>query len=82
MDNLARDAMLAKQAGMSYGRWKALQKPKQVLRKIPKGWIPCEHCGKYFKPKPKQRFCDITCRAEAYYLKTRKEKKNEAESST
>ena len=27
MDNLARDAMLAKQANMSYGRWKAMQEP-------------------------------------------------------
>jgi hypothetical protein len=66
MDNLAREAMLAKEAGVSYGQWKALQKPKQVLRKIPEGWIACEHCGKYFKPRANQRFCDIGCRAEAY----------------
>jgi hypothetical protein len=25
MDNLARNAMLAKQSGLSYGKWKAMQ---------------------------------------------------------
>lgn len=78
MDNLARAAMLAKEAGMSYGRWMALQKPKKREKKIPEGWIACELCGKYFKPHTNQRFCDLSCRAEAYYQKTRKEKKNES----
>lgn len=69
MDNLARNAMLAKQANMSYGRWKAMQKPVPIVKaKIPDGWIACEHCGKPFKPKTKraQRFCDVGCQKQAY----------------
>lgn len=67
MDNLARNAMLAKQAGMSYGKWKAMQPIVPVVKKkIPDGWKACEHCGEPFKPKQGQRFCDIGCRNEAY----------------
>lgn len=82
MDNLDRCAREAKKAGMSYGHWMALQTPKEFIRKIPEDWIACERCGKYFKPSTNQRFCDITCRAEAYREKTRKDKLNEIESST
>ena len=60
--------MLARQAGMSYGKWKALQ-PVVITeaRPIPEGWKPCEYCGKPFKPKGGgQRFCDPGCRDQAY----------------
>lgn len=75
MDRLARNAMLAKQAGMSYGQWKALQpiattEPKQ---EIPDGWRSCQVCGKLFKPKGGgQRFCEPACRDSAYYIKKKK----------
>ena len=67
MDNLARNAMLAKQAGMSYGKWKAMQPIVKVEQKpIPEGWRKCEYCGKPFKPVQGKRFCEMDCRKEAY----------------
>ena len=68
MDNLTRDMMLAKQAGMSYGKWKAMQ---PVVAVIPEGWATCEYCGGPFKPIKKKRFCDSTCRDKAYEGKRR-----------
>ena len=75
MDRLARNAMLARQANMSYGKWKAMQPIVEVDKKaIPEGWRVCEHCGKPFKPrtKQKQRYCEFVCQQRAYYWKTRK----------
>ena len=70
MDNLARDAMLAKQAGMSYGQWKAMQ-PKQEKNpdEIPDGWLVCAYCGKPFKPKTKRpmKYCEAYCANKANY---------------
>jgi hypothetical protein len=75
MDKLAAEAMQAKRMGLSYGKWKAMQ-PQVVIEKpeIPDGWKPCEYCGKGFKPIQGKRFCDVYCRTEAYYKKTRKGK--------
>lgn len=77
MDNLARNAMLARQAGMTYGKWKALHynpdenvPPKEKEVVIPEGWMVCERCGKPFKPTHRQRFCDFYCRTEAYKEQT------------
>lgn len=69
MDNLARNAMLAKQANMSYGRWKAMQPivPIEQKKEIPDGWIKCGYCGKPFKPKnPQQKYCEYACRERGY----------------
>lgn len=75
MDNLARDAMLAKQAGMSYGQWKATQTVVVKPKGIPDGWIPCEYCGKHFKPKTRvHKFCEIGCREQANQGKYRKDR--------
>ena len=69
MDNLAKDAAEALKAGMSYGKWKALQKTVPIKKKegIPDGWRVCKHCGMPFKPKMKsQIYCEAACqRAEA-----------------
>lgn len=75
MDNLAREAMLARQANMTYGRWKAMHSVTIPEKKIPDGWLICQNCGKAFKPKTKrpQRFCDVYCQKEAY-SETRKQK--------
>lgn len=71
-DSLARDVMLAKQAGMSYGQRKARQPIVPIAkREIPDGWRACEFCGKPFKPTQGKRFCDIWCRTEAYRDKAR-----------
>lgn len=77
MDRLARNAMLARQANMSYGKWKALQpvvelEPEPV---IPDGWKRCEACGKPFKPKGGgQRFCEYVCRERYYWRKKNKKR--------
>jgi hypothetical protein len=72
MDRLARNAMLAKQANMSYGKWKAMQPIVEVKEKPkPDGWRECEHCGKPFQPKQGKRFCTEECRREAYREKDR-----------
>ena len=50
MDSLARNAMLARQAGMSYGKWKALQPREEPKEKpLPEGWVKCQWCGKAIK---------------------------------
>jgi RNase P subunit RPR2 len=67
MDNLAKDAAAAKAAGMSYGRWKAMQENPVVIKKkveIPETWKICPHCKKPFKPNQngsKQIYCEISC---------------------
>ena len=69
MDNLARCAMLARKDGMSYGQWMAIHGEKEIKKKeeaIPEGWKLCEWCKKPFRGKPNQRFCEISCRTEAY----------------
>ena len=70
MDNLARNAMLAKQANMSYGKWKAMQPVIEKVEKpadpLPKGWKICQNCGKAFKTNKAQKYCDIDCRKKAY----------------
>ena len=70
MDNLAKDAAAAKAAGMSYGKWKAMQYNPVVIKKkeeIPEGWKVCPHCKKPFKPNHgnKQIYCEVTCQREA-----------------
>lgn len=75
MDNLAKDAASALAAGMSYGRWKALQdNPVAVKKKdeIPENWKVCPHCGKSFKPRPKSRqiYCEVYCQQQAQAIKS------------
>lgn len=67
-DKLAQDAAAARAAGMSYGKWKALQsEPVKEKKGIPEGWLVCKYCGKPFKPKVKrnQIYCEAYCQAEA-----------------
>lgn len=73
MDNLARDAMVAQQAGMSYGKWKSLQ-PVAILKVkgSPKGLKLCAHCGTVFGGKNNQKYCTEECREKARYKKRRK----------
>lgn len=79
MDNLAKNAMLAREANMTYGKWKALQYQQQQKqetqpepkRDIPEGWKRCEWCGKPFKPKTKrkQMYCEVSCQQQAQYYR-------------
>lgn len=69
MDNLAREAMLAKQNNMSYGKWKALHyvppAPKPVKVEKPKSEFEatCVCCGKTFVRENKRRrlYCSRYC---------------------
>ena len=67
MDNLAKDAAAALAAGMSYGKWKAMQGYTEVKKadEIPKGWRACKVCGKIFKPTNKQIYCEYACQKTA-----------------
>lgn len=64
MDRLARNAMLARQAGMSYGKWKAMQPVVPIVKEekeIPENWKTCPVCGTRFPPKSNKRFCNYEC---------------------
>ena len=72
MDNLARDMIACRKAGfgVSYGKWKATQPPKEEKPKtIESGWRVCEYCGKPYKPKTRrpQKYCEIYCQQMASY---------------
>lgn len=79
-DKLAQEVAQALAAGMSYGKWKALQpRAEENAQAIPDGWKACAHCGKPFKfAQGGKRFCCIECREEAYYLRTGKTAKGYA----
>lgn len=71
-DRLAQDAAAALAAGMTYGKWKAMQEPvKKVPVQIPEGWKACAYCGKPFKTKQGKKFCEIGCRNDAYAEKNK-----------
>ena len=79
MDNLSKCAKLAKKAGMSYGQWMALHGSKPKKKKaesLPEGWRRCEECGKPFRGKSGQRFCEISCRNSAYLRKDAKRRRD------
>ena len=66
MDNLARNAFMAKQAGLSYGKWKAMQPIVTVAKKQVKTKV-CPWCGKQFEASGKKEYCDNLCNRNAYY---------------
>ena len=66
MDKLAQDAAAALAAGMSYGKWKAMQTPVAIEKKeeTPEEWRTCKCCGKPFKPNKygkRQLYCEVEC---------------------
>lgn len=75
-DALAMDAVKAKKAGMSYGRWKAMQTVVEKPKGIPDGWKVCEYCGKPFKPKNKRprKYCELFCQQQASWERERLKK--------
>ena len=71
-DKLAQEAAQALAAGMSYGKWKALQPRVEIDPiAIPAGFRACEYCGKAFVAKQGKRFCDNECRMIAYKARTK-----------
>lgn len=81
MDRLARNAMLAKQANMSYGKWKALQPIVPIEKpKTQEGWIRCAWCRTMFQPKHGGKYCTSECStAAAYQRKKAKYRARKAE---
>ncbi len=80
MDNLARNALLATQAGMSYGKWKALQpivEPKK--KELPEGWRVCPVCGTEFTGQSSKKFCCKKCQVKDYHKRVRKTNKEYAQ---
>lgn len=80
MDNLARNAMSARKAGMTYGKWKALQPIVKVERPLDEMECVCQFCGNTFVKKTRQRrkYCDFICSNQAgrEREKARREKNN------
>jgi hypothetical protein len=76
MDNLSSNAILACQAGMSYGQWKALHPKTKDDIEVYKPGVgrKCANCGGlfYFGNK-KRKFCGDPC-ANAYNCKKRRER--------
>lgn len=72
MDKLSQDVAKALAAGMSYGKWKAMQDPV-VIKKEEKHY--CLYCGReLFKGmKGIPKYCDAYC-GNAYRRKLYKEK--------
>ena len=72
MDNLAKEAVIARAAGMSYGKWKALHPcppapkytPEQMLA-IETGKLKiCNHCRELYD-KGGIKYCSVECRKKA-----------------
>lgn len=78
-DKLAQDAAAARAAGVSYGKYKAMQTPRKSQKakadEIPEGWKICKLCGKPYKPTSKrpQKYCGAECQQKAA-MEKRKDK--------
>ena len=73
MDRLTSDSIAAVNAGMTYGKWKALHPHTEVKNEVPvKGAKPCKVCGKVIPKRAstsgRQRklYCSSECAYEAY----------------
>ena len=75
-DKLSQEVAQALAAGMSYGKWKAMQPIETNMSKKPDDMKKCEYCRKPFKAKPNKRFCDADCWSAAY-----KERKGRAKTT-
>ena len=79
MDNLARDSARALQAGMSYGKWKALHPhTKHEAMQTAEEERLCQRCG---KPLPKgsrecRKYCSDRCKMAADSARYGKKNRN------
>lgn len=71
IDKLAQDASKALAAGLSYGKWMAMQEPVKVEKEPEKGYKTCPQCGKKFKAGKNKKYCEEYCRQQAYYYRER-----------
>ena len=70
-DNLSRDAAAARAAGMTYGKWKAMQEPVKIVPKKEKKPV-CLNCGAPLTGQQK-KYCCNECEKE-YRNKSRRVK--------
>ena len=84
MDQLTLDCIAARKAGMTYGKWKALQprievvmpkqeekKPKPEVRE-PMPIRECKHCGKEFATdNGAKRYCCYECYYDAGQIRNK-----------
>ena len=65
-DKLSQEAAMALAAGMSYGKWKAMQNPVKIEpKKLPIGieTKKCPWCGvEFFSMDNKTKYCSKRCR--------------------
>lgn len=73
MDNLARNAMSARKAGMTYGKWKALHPITMGEREPTEKECVCAYCGSIFTKKTKipQKYCQFYCQNEAAKIRAK-----------
>lgn len=82
LDKLAQDAIAAQKAGMSYGKWKAMQEPVVIKPKPLPGvvrMVVCRHCGKEFPVYHNKYkvYCSDQCRMEGWHKIQRERLKGE-----
>ena len=77
MDQLTKDCIEARKAGMTYGKWKAMQPPKKTPDRVeeePSGKY-CRVCGKMIPlMSPRKVYCSNACMNRYSYYQARKSK--------
>ena len=71
MDKLSKEASMALAAGMSYGKWKAMQTPVKIVPVVQEHF--CLNCGKKIISGKSIKYCDEVC-ASRYRAKLHREK--------
>ena len=63
MDNLAKEAVIARSSGMSYGKWKAMQTPTKIEPKVDPNIRKCLNCGNEIIQRGNRVriYCDAYC---------------------
>ena len=77
MDQLTKDCIEARKAGMTYGKWKAMQPPKKKTPEQEEAEKPsgkyCRVCGKMIPATSKRKvYCSNTCMNRYSYYFERK----------
>ena len=78
MDQLTKDCIEARKAGMTYGKWKAMQPPRKKAPKKeeekPSGKY-CRVCGKMIPlTSPRKVYCSDACMKKYDYYRAKKNK--------
>lgn len=75
MDRLAIESDMALKAGMSYGKWKALNKPVEIVMPERKNVMKrtCEYCGDEYwaSDRRARKYCGVDCMKKASQKKLR-----------